>query len=139
MNEMYSEIMPQGMVAYLVNYGWHFNRAACEFAVSKMKKRKQGSKSDEEPIKPYTKEEVDELLKKFNIKLERNQMYDYVYIANKIKADYLGGSIEDERHLALHIKDDIDDVDMKDGGIMKMWYAMTYNNGYGIPWAELLE
>lgn len=132
-------MMPQAKLAYWANYGWHFNKTACEFAVSKMRRRKLGSKSEEEPIKPYTKEEVDELLKKFSIKLERNQMYDYVYIANKIKADYWGSSVEDERHLALHIKDDIDDVDAKDGDIMTMWMSKMRNSGYGIPWAELLE
>lgn len=141
MTDRYSEMMPQSMIAYLVNYGWHFNQRAVDFAASNMKKRKRDSKdeNDLEPITPYTKEEVDEILKKHNIKLEHNQMCDYIYVANKAQADYLGSSIEDEKHLALHIKDEIDDVDRKDGVIMKMWYAMMYGNGIGIPWYELLD
>lgn len=137
MNDIY--IYPPAMMNYIMANGWHFGKKASDFAASCMKKRKQGSKDEEEPIKPYTKEEVDELLKKHNVTLEHNQLYDYVYIANKAKADYLGSSIEDEKHLALHIKDEIDDVDRKEGVIMKMWYAMMYGNGKVIPWYELID
>lgn len=136
MSEMY--IYPPAMMNYIMANGWHFGKKASDFAASCMKKRKKGS-DEEEPIKPYSKEEVDEILKRHNVKLENNQLYDYVYIANKAQADYLGSSIEDEKHLALHIKDEIDDVDRKEGVIMKMWYAMMYGNGKVIPWFELMD
>lgn len=136
MSEMY--VYPPAMMNYIMANGWHFGKKASDFAASCMKRRNPVTKMDE-PIKPYTKEEVDEILKKHNVKLENNQLYDYVYIANKAKADYWGSSISDEQHLALHIKDEIDDVDRKEGVIMKMWYAMMYGNGKVIPWFELID
>ena len=129
---------PPALMEYIIANGWHFGKKASDFAASCMSKRKQGSK-DEEPIKPYTKEEVDELLKRHNIKLEHNQLYDYVYVANKAQADYLGSSIDDEKHLALHIKDEIDDVDRKEGVLMKMWYTMVRANGISVPWYDLID
>jgi len=30
------DIYPKYMRAYLMNYGWHFNKAMCDFATSKM-------------------------------------------------------------------------------------------------------
>lgn len=136
MDNMY--IYPHSMMEYLMANGWHFGHKALEFAVKQMKKRNPVTKQNE-PIKPYTKEEVDEMLKKHGITLENNQLCDYVYVANVAKADLLGSSIEDEKHLALYIKDEIDDVDRKEGVIMKMWYAMMYGNGKVIPWYELID
>lgn len=130
---------PPAMINYLMANGWHFSKSASDFAASLMKKRKAGTKDEQESIKPYTKEEVDELLKKYGVTLENNQLYDYVYVANKAQADYLGSSIEDEKHLALHIKDEIDDVDRAEGIIMKMWHTMVRGNGVAVPWLELLD
>lgn len=130
---------PPAMMNYMMNYRWHFSKKASDYAASLMRRKKEGTEDETEPIKPYTKEEVDQLLKKYNVKLENNQLWDYVYIANKAKADYWGRSISDEQHLALHIKDEIDDVDRKEGVIMKMWYAMVYGNGMVIPWNELMD
>ena len=130
---------PPAMINYLMANGWHFSKSASDFAASLMKKRKAGTKDEQESIKPYTKEEVDELLKKYGVTLENNQLYDYVYVANKAQADYLGSSIEDEKHLALHIKDEIDDVDREEGIIMKMWHTMVRGNGVAVPWLELLD
>lgn len=131
-------IYPPAMMEYLMENGWHFGKKASDFAASQMKKYNPVTKQNE-LIKPYTKEEVEELLKKHNIKLENNQLYDCVYVANVAKADLLGSSIEDEKHLALYIKDEIDDVDRKEGVIMKMWYAMMYGNGKVIPWYDIID
>jgi len=62
-------------------------------------------------ITPLTKEGIDELLKKNNIVLKNKHGYDYVFAANMCLADYLGSSVEDEKHLALFVKDYVDDPD----------------------------
>ena len=62
-------------------------------------------------ITPWSKEEVDSLLKKYNITLNNKIGYDYVFAANMCKADYMGSSIMDEQHVALFIKDYVDDKD----------------------------
>jgi hypothetical protein len=62
-------------------------------------------------IQTLTKENVDELLKRYGIVLDNKHGYDYVFAANMCKADYLGSSVPDEQHLALFVKDYVDDPD----------------------------
>lgn len=129
--------MPRDMRKYLSNNGWHFNKKACDFAVSLMKKENPSTKKKEK-IEPYTKEQVDEMLKKYNIVLENNVGYDYVFVANMCKADYLKSSITDEHHLALYVKDTIDDIDAGDGVTMRRWYSTMVANGEMVDWEEIL-
>jgi hypothetical protein len=129
--------MPKDMRRYLQNNGWHFNKKACMWAVSLMKKENPTTKK-KETIEPYTKEQVDEMLKKYNITLENNVGYDYVFVANMGKADYLKSSIPDEQHLALYVKDVIDDVDAGDGVTMRRWFATMVANGEIVEWDEFL-
>lgn len=129
--------MPKDMRRYLQNNGWHFNKKACMWAVSLMKKENPTTKKKEK-IEPYTKEQVDEMLKKHNITLENNVGYDYVFVANMGKADYLKSSIPDEQHLALYVKDVIDDVDAGDGVTMRRWFATMVSNGEIVEWDEFL-
>lgn len=125
------------MRAYLQHYGWHFNRKACDYAVSLMRK-KNPSTGKMERIEPYTKEQVDELLRKTNVTVEDTRNYDYVFAANMCKADYLKSSVPDEPHLALYIKDVIDDPDAEDGVTMRRWYATMVANGEMVDWSEIL-
>ena len=129
--------MPRDMRKYLSNNGWHFNKKACDFAVSLMKKENQSTKKKEK-IEPYTKEQIDEMLKKYNVVLENNVGYDYVFVANMCKADYLKSSIADEHHLALYVKDTIDDIDAGDGVSMRRWYATMVANGEMVDWDDIL-
>ena len=129
--------MPRDMRKYLSNNGWHFNKKACDFAVSLMKKENPSTKKKEK-IEPYTKEQVDEMLKKYNVVLENNVGYDYVFVANMCKADYLKSSITDEHHLALYVKDTIDDIDAGDGVTMRRWYSTMVANGEMVDWDDIL-
>lgn len=129
--------LPEGMRAYLQHYGWHFNRKACEYAVSLMRKKNPAT-GKMERIEPYTKEQVDELLRKNNVSIEDTRNYDYVFAANMCKADYLKSSVPDELHLALYVKDVIDDPDAEDGVTMRRWYATMVANGEMVDWAEVL-
>ena len=129
--------MPVGMKRYINNYGFHFNRKAYNYAVSFMRKR--NSKTNrEEPIEPYTKDYIDELLAKHNIELKNKIMYDYVFAATMCKADYLGSSIEDEYHLALYIKDTVDDIDTDSGTTFRRWMQTMIGNGIPIDWYEII-
>lgn len=126
---------PREMLIYMRHNGPHFNRRLCEFAVSLMTKEQNGQ---EVPIKPFTKDEVDNLLKAHSVKLKNNQLYDYVYVANMCKADFLGSSVPDEHYLALYIKDVIDDIDAQDGFVFNRWYADMCYSGYPIDWEDVL-
>lgn len=129
------DIKPEGMINYLRYNGPHFNKKLTDFAVSKMTK-KEGKM--EVKITPFTKEEVDTLLMRYNIQLENNQLHDYVYVANMCKADFLGSSVPDEYHMALYIKNVIDDVDAYDGIVFNRWYADMCRKGIVIDWEEMI-
>ena len=133
---MYDD-MPREMRTYLSHNGWHFNKRACEYAV-KMMKRKNPASGKTERIEPYTKEQVEDMLAKYGVTIEDTSNYDFVFVANMGKADYLKSSIPDEAHLALYVKDVLDDIDAGDGVTMRRWYATMVANGDGVEWSDLL-
>lgn len=126
---------PQAMLIYMRNYGPHFNRKLFEFAVSHMTKRVDGV---EKKITPLRKEDVDNIMRINNIEAKRGQLYDCAYVANMCKADFLGSSITDEGHLAMYVKDVIDDVDAPDGLVFNRFYADCCYSGIAIDWEEML-
>ena len=129
------EEYPKAMLIYMRNYGPHFNRKLYEFAVSMMYKEEDG---EEKKVKGYSREEVNSMLSLQGVKVKRNQLYDAAYVATMCKADFLGSSITDEYHLALYVKDVIDDVDAPDGLVFNRWYADMCYNGIAIDWEEML-
>lgn len=133
---MYDAI-PQEMQDYLSNYGRHFNRKLLKFALSKMKVKDPSTGKTTE-LTPLSKEEVDSLLLAYETTLENNQLYDYVYVANMCKADFLKRSVPDEQHMALYIKDVIDDADSYDGVVFNRWYADMRRKGIAIDWEMML-
>ena len=131
------DIYPSGMIEYLSTYGWHFSKKMCEWAVSRMYKDGEENKP-EQAIPNYTRERVDLLLKRFNLKLEKNKGYDDVYIANMCKFDFLGSSIDNEMKLAQFIKDYIDDADAYEGMPFTRFYADCIGSGTPIIWEDML-
>lgn len=129
----YDEI-PEGMKLYINNYGCHFNKKLCKEAVSRMYR----DDDDGDDIKPYNKEQVDRLLESNGIKLERGKLYDAVYVANMCVYDFLGRSVPDEKHLAMFIKDMIDDPDAEDGFVFNRWYADTMFMDEPVEWEEMV-
>ena len=89
-------------------------------------------------ITPYNKEQVKVILNSNGISLKNDQLYDAVYVANMCKADFLGSSVTDERHLAMYIRDVIDDPDGYDGIVFNRWYADMCYTGVAIDWEEML-
>ena len=130
------DIVPEDFKCYMKYYGPHFNSKLLNFATSKMYKIK-----DEHPVKiePYDEEFVNNLLKKYNINLKNEDiLLDHVYIANQAKADLNGSSIEDEKHLALYIKNMVDDIDGYDGMIFTHWYVDMCKKGIPIDWCKMI-
>lgn len=123
------------MINYMRYNGPHFSKKLCEFAVSKMLKEKDGKLV---PIQAITKADLDSLLTSYKVKIENNQLYDYLYVANMCKADFLGSSITDDEHFLKYIKDVIDDPDAYDGIVFNRWYADMSYKGIAIPWEEVL-
>ena len=90
---------------YLDQYGCHFNKKLYEWAVSMMKDR-NGNRPNTLP-----KEQVSEWLKTQGVSLKNDKGYDAAYVLAMGKADYYGSSIKDNVHLALFVKDFLDDPD----------------------------
>ena len=126
------EEFPTGLEKYLSMYGWHFSKKLCNFAVSNMRK------DSGEKIAPITKEALDLLLAKNGIELDNKFGYDYVFVANMCKADYLGSSVTDEAHLAKFVKDYCDDPDGYSELPMTRFYADTIGKGIPIIWEDML-
>ena len=128
--------MPSGMKEYLEAYGWHFSKKMCEWAVLKMKVKDDTGK--QKKLDALKKDEVEELLKKYAVKLEKDAGYDCVYVANMAKSDYYKSSIADEAHLALFIKDYIDDPDGYSGLPFTRFYADCIGSGTPIIWEDMM-
>ena len=122
------------MKEYISYYGWHFNKKMCEFACKNMYKTNNNVR---EYITPFTKEQVDNLLYNYGIKLN-DTTYDYVYVANMCKADFYGSSIQNEQQLCLYIKDMIEDNDAYEGMVFTRFYADCIGSGTPIYWEEFL-
>ena len=131
----YDPEFPYEMQVYLRHFGFHFNKHLCDFAVSLMTVEVNGK---EEELKPFTKDDVDDILKRYGVKVKNNKLYDYVYVANMCKADFLGKSVPDEKHLAMYIKDVIDDVDAEEGFVFNRWYADVRFTNNPIEWDEMI-
>ena len=123
------DVRPEAMTNYLRYYGRNFNKKLCDFAV--------GLISDQFD-KPITKLELEALLAKNKITLKNKTLYNHVYVANMCKADFLGSSIKDEEHLALYVKDVIDDKDGYEGIVFNRWYADMCRKGVPIEWEDML-
>lgn len=128
---------PKDAIRYFRSNGFHFNKKACEYAVKSLRKENTSTKKLE-PIEYWNKDQTDELLKRNNVTVENNVLYDYVWVVNMIRSDYWKSSISDEQHLAFMVKDIVDDPDQKDGFIFNRWISDRLFNGNPIDWEELV-
>lgn len=126
------DMIPNDQRAYLSNYGKNFNKKMYKFAVSLMRDR------NGEKLKPIEIDEFKKKLEENGITIEHDTMYNGAYTFMMAKADFMGSSIEDEKHLLLYVKDYIDDVDAADGQVFTRFYASCVNAGIPIDWSEML-
>jgi len=120
------------MEAYLNEYSFHFNKRLYLFAVSMMRDR-NGSK-----LEPWSKEKVDEFLRTNGVNLKDNVGYDPAYVLSMASADYFGSSIMDDKHLALFVKDFIEDIDGSDTKAFDHFYIDCIGKGIPIFWDDML-
>lgn len=128
--------MPYSKRMYLKANGYHFNKKAYEWAVGRMYKMVNGR---EEKVTPITKERLDEFLKKNNVKVENNVLYDGCYVYCMALADFYGKSLPNEQTVALYVRDVIDDVDQKDGYVFNRFLADCEFNGEPVDFEDFLE
>lgn len=122
---------------YYSQYGRHFNKRLCDFAVSLMMRRNPKS-GEKEKITPMSRSDVDALLSAQNVRLSHNDLYDATYVCNMVLADMRGSSIEDDKHHALAIKDFMDDEDQYPGMLLSRWKNDCARKGIVIDWERML-
>ena len=108
-----------------------------EWAVSGMRKRNQATGKDE-PLECWDKEKVDEFLKKNGIQLKNDVAYDATYVCNMARADYLKSSVSDEAHLAMFVKDYVDDIDGYPGLPFTRFFADCIGSGTPVMWEDMI-
>lgn len=128
--------IPEDMKTYLSYYGMNFSKKLYEFAVSNM--RRESADGKMEKVKPMSADELKSLLSKHNIEIEHNDLYNALYLAAMVKADYWGSSIEDEEHLAKYIEDTLCDVDAAEGQILARYLADCSVGGCIIYWEDMI-
>lgn len=125
-------LQPRGYAEYMSNYGEHFSKALCEWAVARMKDR-NGKKLD-----PWDMKTVEQMLTKYGIVLDNDKGYDKVFVMNMGRSDYYGSSITDEAHLAMYVKDVLDDKDGYEGIAFNRFFADCMAKGVPIIWEDVL-
>ena len=85
-----------------------------------------------------TKEELNNILNTYGIKIKNNHLYDAAYVANMCVADYLNSSVLGNDGLARFVKDTLDDPDNIDGHVFNRWIADMKWLGIPIPWDEFI-
>lgn len=90
------------------------------------------------PRSSWSKEDVEKLLTEQGVNVVNNVSYDAVYVANMCKADYYGKSVPDEPHVALFIKNYLDDEDGYEGIAFNRFLADCARKGIVIPWEDVI-
>ena len=128
----YYDILPKGMDAYLSHYGWHFSKAMCEWAVSKMRDR------NKKRVQMRSKDDVSDVLKSYGVEIENDYGYDKVFVFHMGLSDFIGSSMPDESYVAKYVKDVLDDKDGYEGIAFCRFLADCNANGVPIIWEDMI-
>lgn len=126
------DTIPAAMKAYLANYGWHFNKKLCTWAISMMRDRNKAK------MALMDKEKVENMLSQHGVEISAENAYDAVYVLHMAKSDYYGSSITDETHLVKFVGDYLNDPDGYDGIALTRYYADCMGKGIGIEWEDMI-
>ena len=137
-NSLMNYLIPEDMEQYMSYYGMHFNKLLCDFAVSKMK-REDKATGLLKPITPITLEELKPMLEKHKLEVDTNEMYDALYLANMVKADFWGSAVEDEEHLVKYIGDVLCDPDGCEGLVFSRFISDCACKGVVLFWEKFIH
>lgn len=131
---------PAGFADYMATYGGHFSRRMCEWAVSMMEveEEKPDGKKEKKRLEPWSKDQVDDLLKRHGVTLENDKGYDKVYVANMCKADFYEDSVPDEQHVARYVKNQLDDPDGYEELVFNRFMMDCMGRNIPIDWEDMI-
>lgn len=117
---------------YTDQFGCHFNKKLYEWAVKMMTDRNGN------PVQPMTKEQVSDFLKAYGVTVSEAKGHDVAYVYQMARADYFGSSIADDAHLALFVKDFLEDPDGSDTKAFDHFVVDCRSKGEPIFWDTLM-
>lgn len=120
------------MEAYLSNYGWHFSKAMCEWAVGMMRDRNDNA------ITKKTKDQVEAILAANSVTIINDRGYDKVFVFHMGLSDYFGDSVPDEAHLARYVRNVLDDKDGYEGIAFTRFLADCNGKGIPVMWEDMI-
>ena len=125
--------IPEDLEAYMSFYGLHFSRKLCDYAVSRMwiKDKTTGRRVR---ITPMDVQKMKSILSEYDVEIDEAETYDALYLANMVRADYWGSSIEDDEHMAKFIKDTLCDEDGYEGIVFCRFIGDCNGRGTVIHW-----
>lgn len=129
--------LPSDMKRYIRHFGLHFNHKLYEYAATTMHRKVKGSDRTEK-MKPIEKSKFDELLKKYNITLQYDELYDGVFVYTMAMSDFYESSLPTEKEIMTYVKDYVDDIDKPDGFILNRWLADMLLAGHSIDWDDFI-
>lgn len=115
---------------YIDKYGLHFNEKLYKFALSLMCHANKTTN--------LTEDQILAMLERFKISLRLNHPYDVYYVANMSYHDFYKSSLKDEEHLALFMKDYLEDEDGYKGLPFCRWLTDMEYKSIEINWKDML-
>ena len=128
----YYDMLPSGLKEYLSEYGHHFSKNMCKWAVSRMRDR-NGKK-----VEMRSKEQVLSAMKNYGIELQNDKGYDAVFVYHMGLSDFYGSSIPNDSGVSQYVKDVLDDRDGYDGIAFCRFIADCNATGTPIIWEDML-
>ena len=135
-NNYLNYMLPEDMEQYLSYYGMNFNKKLCEFAVGMMER--EDANGNLVKLTPISVDDLRALLEKHKVDVNPKDLYNALYVANMVKADYWGSSIEDEEHLVKYVEDTLCDVDAEEGQTFARFLADCSIKGVPVFWEQMI-
>lgn len=80
-------LISESEAQYQEKHKGHFSKKLADWAISMMEKEDTAT-GKMKPITPISLEDVEEMMEQAHIKIPEESIYDALYLANMIKADY---------------------------------------------------
>ena len=81
---------------------------------------------------------LDDVMKQYNIKIKNDVGYDALYVFSMAMADYYGSSLTDRQHVALFVKDYLDDPDGTSTRALDEYVGKCIGAGTPVMWEDVL-
>jgi len=129
-------IISEAEAQYQEKFKGHFSKKLADWAISMMEKKDE-STGKMKAITPIPLEEVEEMMKQQGIKIPEECIYDVLYLANMIKADY-EESLPTKEVKAKYIDETINDPDGCPEAVLACFCAKMDLKNMPIHWERFI-